>query len=239
LQQANNNKTSPYRHYQFCEMWLAETCGGGDGVPEARKIGLFAQYDTITGELVQVFRMREAALPTTRDPAERISMDALEDSVDTKIWNSQQHLQSEAAKAFFAGKRLDVETALTIGGYTAVHTRAVQQTSENDGSEVTCCLVKEAPTKVLNYYSPARHDLYHKCRFDDGVYACIPVRLDPDMNEIGFELGCFTVDGDFHRMLAVGSRDQVGGLRTIVYERWSKDKESSTGSRGTRYVVQP
>ena len=84
---------------------------------------------------------------------------------------------------------------------------------------------KTSGNPLPTYYSPADADagLYYNIRFSDGAYARIPKSFSHEkVNDeawIGMEFGCLTQSGDFHRLLAMGSREE-GGLHTTVYERW-------------------
>jgi hypothetical protein len=212
-----------YRRSQFAELWLAETV---DGRPEGRKIGLFCQYDGCTGDLVQMFRMREAALPGTlspRSPLATFDLAQIEASLvdcQYKAWTHDTHLQTPACSALLQGKPLPC--VIRKGGWRNIESRVVTTVHGVVGEEVASetSLQGVEPEAIVSYPDVGQ---FWDCRFDDGVYARIPKSFHPDFIDdharVTMELGSITQSGQFHRLLAVGSRRE-GGFKTLVYEQW-------------------
>jgi hypothetical protein len=215
-----------YNRWQFCEMWLTETI---DAKPEARKMGLFCQYNGVTGELEQIFRMREVVLPSDLSPASpdsSIPMTRIQHALTDRNyapWTDARHLESTAAQSLFAGQ--SIPNVLKQGDFKSFSARVVH-TKDGPAGPEHAFKVENAPADQYHYYSPADAQHYWDCRWEDGVYARIPKSfypqsVDSDTTELCMEFGCITMAGGFHRLLATGSRD-TGGLYTTVYERWSK-----------------
>lgn len=204
---------------QFCEMWLAEEI---NNQPEGRKIGVFCSYDGLSGELLQVFRINEVQLKGSKDPEEgAIDMNKLEESLESNgAWiDSATMLKGSSSGhnkyAAISQSSLIDEVLLDVG-YKKTRGKAVRivdiMTGESSATSITCNSVK--------YYFPEhRKEDYFSCQFEDGVYVRIPRRLTPYMKTFGMEIGCYTMNGDFHRLLAVGDREK-GAIHTTVYERF-------------------
>jgi len=240
----------PMVHFHFCEMWLAETVSeakrdgddGKDTILEGRKLGLFCQYDTLTGKLVQVFRMREVAVPdhltpnggkTRLSPDQTLSLDEIENQLvqEWPAWSNKDHLQSPLALDL-ANPDKSLSEIIHERNWSTYQARAVK-TSPGSVDEQACEVDSSSPPQLPHYYySPAEQhaDDYFDCRFDDGAYARIPKSMHPPTNinddddddderELCMEFGCVTQSGDLHRLLATGTRAQ-GGLHCLVYEKW-------------------
>lgn len=225
--------SSSYNRWQFCEMWLAEPV---DGLPEGRKIGLFLLYDGMSGELTQIFRMNEVLLEkSSKNPAEcEINMKNLEASLGENIaWkeSAKQLEDSSVKRSFdngFARKLIDSSKASSIGnllsylGYRSVEGRAVISKNLLTGDSI---FSETESNSGVGYFFPSSMNeniekrYYFTCQFEDGVYLRIPRKLVPEMKVFGLELGCFTLDGNFHRLLAIGDRN-LEAINTIVYEKY-------------------
>ena len=224
VKQLRKLDSSEHSRFQFCEMWLSETL---DGRPEACKMGLFCMYNGISGELEQVFRIREMSLPKNlalKNPRKNVNLQKLEPKTRRQHvpWTYNKHLESDAAMLLLRGDSM--QDVLDTAGYTCFQGRAVRVPDTLDGPEVDFTLSSNASIPV--YYSPAdiEPEKFFHCRFSDGAYARIPKRFDKnlvrDRTLVGMEFGCIMQSGDFHRLLAVGSRREEG-LHTTVYEKWS------------------
>jgi hypothetical protein len=215
-----------YARAQYAELWLAETV---EGRPEGRKIGLFCQYDGCTGELKQFFRTREVAVPNELAPPSPTGPIHLAQLERTLVqarytpWVSDAHLSTPACRALLQGKPLSY--VIRKGTWRSMSSRVVTIPEGVIGNEVACQVALDA-VEPEAYSSPADHtpSLFWDCRFEDGVYARIPKTFHPDALDdttpVTLELGSITLSGQFHRLLAVGSRRE-GGFKTAVYEKWS------------------
>lgn len=219
-----NANTKPYFRMQFCEMWLAEEL---NGQPEGRKIGLFLWYDGLSGNLLQIFRMNEIQLKgSSKDPKTcAIDMNELEKSLeDNEAWtDSAIKLKGYASSpvgghskyATLSNSSL-IPNVLHDMGFKYVRGRAVQTTDILTGASSATTMA----SPFCEYYFPEhKPEQYFSCQFEDGVFIRVPRKLTPDMKEIGMEIGCFTLDGDFQRLLAIGDREK-GAMHTVVYERY-------------------
>jgi hypothetical protein len=225
-----------YKKWKFCELWLAEdadTAAQEGSNPEGRKMGIFCQYNGISGELVQVFRIREITLPedmTPHSPKDPINLADMEDELvkrQYEPWVEEQHLSSVPAQALIQGD--PIHSILRDGTWNCTSARAVR-IEKILGPELDCSLDDLDDRLSVVYCSPGDENphLFWDVRFPDGAYARIPRTFHPDQwtdqTPIGMEFGCVRRDGDIHRLLAVGSR-HAGGLHTTVYERWSKQSK--------------
>jgi hypothetical protein len=228
--------------HQSAELWLSETlisddtdeAGKAKSQPEAIKVGLFVQYNGVTGEVLQVFRMREIALPhdlNPKDPA-TMSLDLaqLQKGLEERKWSAwtdhshRDPSSSPAAHELATGA--PVASILKQAGWTRVSGRVVKTESAN-GPEVACTVQNidaDAGDDFLDFADPIPpedHELYWDVRCDDGVYFRIPKTFHPTYLSEGvcMELGCLTRTG-LQRVMVTGSRSQ-GGLHTTVHERWS------------------
>jgi len=228
-----------YNHMHIFELWLSEPVR--DGQPDGRKIGMFCIYNGMTGTLLQFFRMNEVLLEEIEaiDPKmSRIDMDELETSLplsNNVAWiNSASNLlasktsssmssSSSSSPSFLATSSSSMKEVLSTIGYSRVWGRAVKTVDVASGASVATELESSSTSDTPGYYfPPSNEEDYFQCRFEDGVYVRIPKRLSADMETIGLEIGCFTLNGEFHRLLAVGDRTQRK-MHTNVYERWSKE----------------
>jgi hypothetical protein len=237
-----------YVRLEFAELWLDETLmrdntsnDDSHREPEgAVKVGLFCQYNGVTGELMQVFCMREVALPEDLNPdqhpaTEPLDLAQLQATLEKRhwpAWTDRGHLDpSSSAAARQLASGAPVASVLKQAGWTRVSGRVVQ-TESPDGPEVACTVqntVADADATdadLLDYeyadpICPEDQELYWDVRCSDGVYFRIPKTFHPTHLSEGvcLELGCLTRTG-LHRVVVVGSRSQ-GGLHTTVYERWS------------------
>jgi hypothetical protein len=257
-QQSEELFRGDYSPFQFAELWLAETLmsdddkdGSGEAQPqpEAIKVGLFVQYNGVTGELIQVFRMREIALPDDLNPddptTEPLDLAQLQTTLEERKWSAwtdRAHRDpSSSPAAYELATGIPVASILKQAGWTRVSGRVVK-TEFADGPEVACTVQNtDAPTDtdtgtgtdaadLLDYADPIPPDdqeLYWDVRCDDGVYFRIPKTFHPTYLSEGvcMELGCLTRTG-LQRVLVVGSRSQ-GGLHTTVHERWSAPREGA------------
>ena len=225
IDEANALLESPRPRFQFAELWLAEKV---HDKPEGRKIGLFCQYDGVTGELTQVFRMREVALPDDLDvasPHDAIDLNAIVTDLTHRPFGpfvDRDYLNSDEAKALLMDA-VPIQQIVDNGPWKRVVGRAVRTLQGAQGPEDACPIDCVASDVV--FYVPGDSSLFYECRFDDGVYLRIPKSLHPNMwtddAPVSLELGCFMLNGDFHRLLAVGTRAE-GGLQHVVYERWCR-----------------
>lgn len=224
MQQQGKDPTF-YRRWSFCELWLYDSV---DKLQQACNKGLFCQYHGLTGELLQVFCMRERALLPTTSPEALVyynpdvdcdlnrmekELSRISDKIERAV------LRTTAARALAAGE--PIERVLELGAWSTFSARLVTCQGLLD-PEVACSLENQ-PAEDFHYASPFQHnpDAFLDIRWSDGTYARIPKKLTPDMDDISFELGGLTTRGDFHRVMAVGSRSS-GMLHTTLYERWSK-----------------
>jgi hypothetical protein len=222
-----------YVRYEFAELWLAEAIPVNNNdendqkLPDALKVGLFCQYNGVTGELMQVFRMREVALPEdlnpdnpVTNPLDLVNLQATLEERNWPAWTDRAHLKessSPAAQQLASGA--PVASILKQAGWTRLTARVVQ-TESPAGPEVACTVENAA----VDYADPVGSDdqeLYWHVRCSDGVYFRIPKTFHPTyLNEgVCMELGCLTRTG-LQRVLVLGSRSQ-GGLHTTVHERWT------------------
>jgi hypothetical protein len=243
-QQSDELFQGNYVRLEFAELWLAETLcrdnvSNDEAQPkEAIKVGLFCQYNGVTGELMQVFRMREVALPEDLNPdhpaTEPLDLAHLQTTLEERnwpAWTDRMHLDpssSPAARQLASGA--PVASILKQAGWTRVSGRAVQ-TESPDGPEVACTVQNTAADADLLDYTdpicPEDQELYWDVRCSDGVYFRIPKTFHPTYLSEGvcLELGCLTRTG-LHRVVVLGSRSQ-GGLHTTIYERWSAAGEGA------------
>lgn len=250
-EQSNELLRGDYVRFEFAELWLAETLmsddtdevGEAQPQPEAIKVGLFVQYNGVTGELEQVFRMREVALPEDLNPGDPVTESLDLAQLQTKMeerkwpaWTDRKNidpLSSPVAHKLACGA--PVALILKQAGWTRVSGRVVR-TESPDGPEVACTVQNmdaaadnDTDTADLLGYvdpvSPEDKELYWDVRCDDGVYFRIPKTFHPTYLSEGvcLELGCLTRTG-LQRVMVVGSRSQ-GGLHTTVHERWSAPVE--------------
>lgn len=223
----SDRKDMPYSRLQFYELWLTETI---DGQPEARKMGLFCEYNGITGELIQLFRMREVTLPrqlSPTDPSENLDLVVLDKCArNYSPWTNTLHLQTKVGRSLLRGD--SIVQVLISNEWSAYSSRAVR-TQGPDGPEVAFC-VESSRQIPVDDTSPAalNPNLYYDCRFGDGCYARVPKSIGVDnindySTECCLEFGCVTLAGNFHRLLARGNRRS--GLEKSVYERWSFEEK--------------
>jgi hypothetical protein len=214
----------------FAELWLGET---SEGIAEGSKIGLFVEYNGVTGELIQVFLMRQGAMPAdlhVLDPAtatlDLAQLDATLQERQWRPWTDQSHLRTAAAWKLASGAPIDA--VVTTGGWKRVTGRVVQ-TESPAGPESACAVrnlvLPNNAADAEHYYSPIpanERDLYWDIRCpEQGVYFYIPKTFHPThlSEDVCLELGCLTPAGGLHRVMVYGSRSQ-GALHTTVYERW-------------------
>ena len=241
----DNSNNIKYNHMHIFELWLSEPVRNDQ--PDGRKIGMFCIYDGMTGELLQFFRMNEVLLEGIEaiDPKmSRIDMDELETSLrlsNNVAWidSASKLLASKVAASLSSSSpssssslssssssSSSMKEVLSTMGYDRVWGRAVKTVDVPSGSSVATELEPSSSSSHTStqgyYFPPSNEDDYYQCRFEDGVYMRIPKRLSADMETIGLELGCFTLHGEFHRLLAIGDRTQQK-MHTNVYERWSKE----------------
>eukprot|EP00521_Asterionellopsis_glacialis_P013792 CAMPEP_0195304214 /NCGR_PEP_ID=MMETSP0707-20130614/34065_1 /TAXON_ID=33640 /ORGANISM="Asterionellopsis glacialis, Strain CCMP134" /LENGTH=431 /DNA_ID=CAMNT_0040367969 /DNA_START=198 /DNA_END=1493 /DNA_ORIENTATION=+ len=215
--------------FQFVELWLAE------GTAESDKIGVFVMYDGITGELVQIFRMKETLLPVGNasssegpDPNKAISLDALEATIQDKnrLRRKGAGVNQTLVRALRRGQSLvDV---FQQSHFTSFSGRAVRCSSPNGPEE------EYRTSKTASSHGSSKDDVMMKphpsslqghvdIRFNDGVYLSIPRSFDSiaftDDDDICMELGCLRLDGGFHRVRMMGSR--ATNFNVCVYERWN------------------
>jgi hypothetical protein len=229
-----------YMPLQFAELWLAEavmsndTDESGEALPqpEAYKVGLLVQYNGVTGELIQVFRKREIALPEDLNPldpaTESFDLAQLQTTLEERqwpAWTDRTHRDpssSPAAQELAIGT--PVASILKQAGWTRVSGRVVK-TESPDGAEAACTVQNADLVDFADPIPPEDQELYWDVRCDDGVYFRIPKTFHPTYLSEGvcIELGCLTRTG-LQRVMAVGSRSE-GGLHTTVYERWSAEEQ--------------
>jgi len=228
------------------ELWLLEPVCNDQ--PDGRKIAMFCIYDGMTGELLQFFRMNEVLLEGIEaiDPKiSRIDMDELGISLQLSnnvVWidSASKLLASKVAASLSSSSpssssslssssssSSSMKEVLSVMGYDRVWGRAVKTVDVPSGVFIATELepsFSSSDTSTQGYYfPPSNEDDYYQYRFKDGVYVRISKRLSADMETIGLELGCFTLHGEFHRLLAIGDRTQRK-MHTNVYERWSKER---------------
>jgi hypothetical protein len=246
-QQSDELFQGDYVRSEFAELWLAETLtsdndNGEEAQPQAEaiKVGLFIQYNGITGELMQVFRMREIALPEDLNPdhpdTESLDLKQLQTTLEKRnwpAWTDRKHLDPASSPvAHELASGAPVALILKQAGWTRVSGRVVQ-TETPDGPEVACTVQNTDAatyTDLLDYADPIcpeDQELYWDVRCSDGVYFRIPKTFHPTYLSEGvcLELGCLTRTG-LQRVMVMGSRSQ-GGLHTTVYERWSAPGEGA------------
>ena len=238
-------ESKPYKEWKFCELWVAEPVAG---TKEGRKRGMFCQYNGISGELVQVFTIQEYALPKDMlpgSPSDEMDLRAMEHELleqrKLRPWVSAvpSRLENDDASTDDMSTSIasyeNIEEILRDGSWNCTEARAVRIT-QMLGSELELTLddvssnQEEGNGDAIMYQNPAfesNPDAFWDIRFGDGSFARIPRSLHPsqwdddDELPIGMEFGCTTEEGEFHRLLATGSRHK-GGLHTTVYERYSK-----------------
>mmetsp|Transcript_34054 Transcript_34054/g.82596 ORF Transcript_34054/g.82596 Transcript_34054/m.82596 type:complete len:433 (+) Transcript_34054:181-1479(+) len=224
LQQWKDKDGKNAMRFQFCELWLAE------GTAESTKVGAFVMYDGITGELVQIFRMKEVLLPNESgdDPEKGISMDQLESTIDDKSRLIRKDIvDADMLRALRCGESLD--NVFQQSHFTSFAGRAVRCSSPN-GAEEECTTNMAAGNDgasniVASLLAPKGKEAQHiDIRFEDGVYLRVPKSFCPgtfaDDAEVCLELGSLRLDdGGFHRVRMTGCR-KSGGFDVCAYERW-------------------
>jgi hypothetical protein len=184
------------------EMWLAETV---DGMPEARKIGLYVEYGK-DGALSQVFRIQEYASNETMNPQDEIDFETTDwpDEPDrTKFLLHPEYSQGPChARMVHFPSPSEPEVAWTASGDLPYYS-PVPNNDDEDGDD------------------DDDDDLYHvqECyNYDnDGMYICIPKRILKN-EEMHLELGCVKCSGQMHRLVAFGK----GCPQNLVYECWER-----------------
>mmetsp|Transcript_49018 Transcript_49018/g.59133 ORF Transcript_49018/g.59133 Transcript_49018/m.59133 type:complete len:375 (-) Transcript_49018:216-1340(-) len=206
--------------FSFAEIWLAETV---DGVPESSKVGIFCQYNSTSGDLIQAFCMSETACAD--DAA--LSPDR---ALDLDSFRRAPTDPSRTAKPP-SGWMSSVPLAALLQDYRIVRARSVRTTSPHDGEEMEMDLSNFDDDLPL-----VEPDLKQECywchRFENGIFLRLPRNihgLEGD-DTILIELGCWQCNGNYHRVILYGTKDE--GLHTTIYEDWKpreKDANISTG----------
>jgi hypothetical protein len=227
-----------YVRWEVAELWLATEAirvNNNDNandendqqLTESVKVGLFCQYNGVTGELMLVFRMREVALPEDLNPDNPVTnpldLAKLQATLEERNWPAladRAHLESSSSLAAHQlASGAPVASILKQAGWTRLTARVVQ-TESPTGPEVACT-VQNAAVDYADPVGPDDQELYWHVRCSDGVYFNIPKTFHPTYLSDGvcLELGCLTRTG-LQRVLVLGSHSQ-GGLHTTVHERWS------------------
>ena len=180
------------------EMWLTETI---HDVPEARKIGIFVQYDGITGALLQVFCMREQKFDCKDlDPTNSYDFTSLG-------WPSVNLLQLPQEHDTYSGP---------------CQARIVHFPNGPDKAEVAWSVEDD-----LSYSTSDMPDHFLDVQFEDGVYVRLPKCLYVESyDDIEMEIGCARCTGGFHRLLASGNCNK-NGFHTLAYECWKGESAHS------------
>ena len=202
-----------YERLEFAELWLTIN----NNNKEQAKVGLFVDYDGCTGELKQVFFMRQA---TASLPFE--SLDATQASLEgQQLWPVLATHHNAAEKAFYA--QTCVSDFLQKRHWKLHQGVCVQL--ESPGGASFQVEINDAYTTDALYQLPITdeeaQELYFDVRLPDGLFAIFPKTLHPThvTEDICIELGCVTEHG-LQRILLFGKRSR-GGLDRCVYESWA------------------
>ena len=180
------------------EMWLTETI---HRIPEARKVGLFVQYDGNTGALLQLFRMQEHKLDRKDlDPTNAYEFDSLG-------WPNVKLPPLPNEHDTFTGP---------------CQARIVHFPNGPDKAEVAWNVEGD-----LLYSISDMPGHYLDVQFNDGVHIRLPKCLKDESNDdIVMEIGCARCTGGFHRLLAFGNCNK-NGFHTLAYECWKGESAPS------------
>jgi hypothetical protein len=182
---------------------------------------------------VQVFVIQEYALPSDMipsSPRNAMNLKAMEDELFERKLNPWVSNHGDEISKSISDYE-SIEKIIRDGTWKCEEARAVRIT-QMLGSELELTLddLSSKEKQQVMYRNPAfeqNPDAFWDVRLDDGSFCRIPKSLHPsqwkddDEIPIGMEFGCMTQSGEFHRLLATGSRHK-GGLHTTVYERYSK-----------------
>lgn len=203
-----------YRRSEFAELWV--------NVQDNKKIGLFVEYDGVSGELKQIFTCRQCAIPQRlqkKDPKmARFNIEQIKQELEKSgDWGIIQ--ENAASKILVSGTSIPV--FLDKHGWNLAFGRAVQTESAAGPAKAT--IIHD--DKHANFSRPIpadEQDLYWTIHCPDGLYFCIPKTFHPTHldDAVCIELGCVT-ETELRRVFVAGRRSQ-GGLHTTVYERWCK-----------------
>ena len=225
-----------YRRIEFAEIWLAldDDDDDDEGGNRRRKVGLFVQYDGVTGELKQVFTMRQTKVPESCSSNKKMKGKGCSHLL---LDETQRYLESHqlwpvlpsdnaASKAFreqtipeFLQKRrwrclegICVRTDSAAGPAFRLDRREDEDCGAGSGNS--------GISYVRPISSDEEHELYYDVRCPDGVYVFFPKTFHPThlSEDVCLELGCVTEHG-LRRVLVAGKRSQ-GGLNACVYEEW-------------------
>jgi len=178
--------------FQTYELWLAEDY---KSVPEGRKVGVFLQYDGITGELQQVFQMHEVTCPGVKDPSLPINFGEYSD-LHPQI---SQEYESNAKDSTLVSGRI-------------VHLQNGPQEAEH------ACEFSNQP--LCTDFGVQNTSQYLTLMLNNGLKVTIPKSFNEKLNgRLLLQAGCPRADGGFHRITVLGERKQQG-FSTLCYERW-------------------
>ena len=203
-----------YRRVEFAELWI--------NVQENKKVGLFVEYDGVTGELKRFFTCRQCALPPRlhkKDPKKaKFNLERIKKKLEeTGEWRVIQ--ENAASKILSSGT--PIPAFLDKHNWSLAFGRAVQTESADGPAKAT--IIQDAENANFVRPIPAHEqDLYWTIHCLDGLYFCIPKTFHPTHldDAVCIELGCVT-ETELRRVLVAGKRSE-GGLHTTVYERWCR-----------------
>lgn len=195
-----------YKRLEFSELFLT--------LDDSRKIGLFLEYDGCTGELQQMFLMRQIRVPPDHDFS---SLDAAQKYLESRqLWPILPP-DNAASKAF--RQHPNIEDGFIEKRHWRGRRGVCIHLDSPAGSSV-----RLETNDIQSYHRPIPPDereIYYDERFDDGVFCRFPKTFHPThlAEDVCIELGCVTEHG-LQRILVCGKRSR-GGLDTCIYEEWS------------------
>ena len=208
-----------YERSEFAELWV--------NVQENKKVGLFVEYDGVSGELRQVFTCRQCGVPQNLQekdpPMAKYDLEQLRNKLEKSgAWPIIQ--ENAASKILSTGTSLPA--FLDKHNWSLAFGRAVQTESAAGPSKATT-IQNAKDAEICRPIPEDEHDLYWTFHCPDGLYFCIPKTFHPTHldDAVCVELGCVT-ETDLKRVLVAGRRSE-GGLHTTVYEHWSHTKSTS------------
>lgn len=201
-----NDKRGTVVAIQTYELWLAEEF---EGRKEGRKVGVFLQYNGITGKLQQVFQMHEIAL--SKD-----AVDADDDMDPSKPIDFSQYKNlhpTAVASAKVCDNESDSTRTTTVSG------RILHLNNGPQGAEHAREFTNQPFLSVDELIRLEEEDsAYLNLQLDNGIQLYIPKAFDASLSgRLLLQMSCPRMDGSLHRITVLGDREQHG-FHTLCYE---------------------
>lgn len=221
--------SSSFLRLEFYEIWIT--------LDDTHKVGMFLQYNGMTGDLIQFFVMRQARLTTTAaaaaaSPYTVATLDVMQAQLQAqKKWPI---LQSASTKSMPLSLDQDWKGCKGV----CIHLESpTGRATRRETNTITSLYRSPTVSKQLRRRQQTNHDLFHMVEFTDGIYCIFPKSMHPRKldKDVWFKLGCSTTKSSttsssiLKRIVLCGHRSKHC-LDTCVQEEWRKGSPAGDAS---------